>query len=234
MYSKIAKAALIAAAMSASTAQAEWKGKGELGAVIARGNTEAETISAKADMTTERERWKHLVGFSVLRSTSANVLTGNRYELHGQSDYKLSARSYALGALRYENDQFSPYRYQAVAAAGYGYKLFDTEATKLAVEAGVGYRRAEDRLTNQTQGNAVFRGAVNYDHKLTGNSRVYDKFLVEAGSDNTFLQNELGIQVNMNEQFALSVAHLIRHNTDVRAPLKNTDQLLTASLVFSF
>ena len=218
----------------AASAHAEWQGKGELGLVISRGNSEAETINAKADMSTVVDLWKHSVGFSALRSSSANVTTGDRYELHGQSDYKLSDRSYALGALRYENDKFSPFRYQAVASVGYGYKFIDTEATKLETELGVGYRRTEDRLTQETEGDPIVRGGVHFDHKLTANSSIYDRFLVEAGSDNTFLQNEAGIKANINSSLALSVAHVIRHNSDVRAPLKSTDQLITANLVFSF
>lgn len=232
-FTRFAYAAL-AATLCSTAAHAEWEGKGELGLVIARGNTETETISAKADMTTESGPWKHLVGFSALRSTSSNVTTADRYEVHGQSDYSLSARSYVLGALRYENDEFSPYTYQAVAAMGYGYKFYDTEDTKLSVELGVGYRRTEDRLTGEEQGDAIARGGMNYENKITDSTVVYDKLLVESGSDNTFIQNELGVKVAMNASLALSVAYLVRYNTDVDPPLEDMDELLTANLVFSF
>jgi len=222
----------------ANSAHAEWKFKGELGLVIARGNTETETINAKADATSESDKWKHQVGFSLLQSTSSNVKTADRYELHGQSDYKLTERSYALGSLRYEDDQFSPYTYQAVASLGYGYKFYDTETLKLASETGVGYRRAEDRLTLETQYDVIFRGGLNYEQKVTGNTMLYDKFLVEAGSDNTFVQNEAGVKVDMNSALALSVAYTIRYNSQINESVvpvpKHTDQLITANLVFSF
>ncbi len=44
------------ALLAAAPAQADWTGKGELGGVLARGNTETETINGKLDMTTESER----------------------------------------------------------------------------------------------------------------------------------------------------------------------------------
>ena len=232
-YAALAACLVIANTWS-MTALAEWKGKGELGLVIARGNTESKTISAKADMSTESEQWKHAVGFSTLYSRSSDVTTGNRYELHGQSDYKLSMRSYVFGTLRYEDDRFSPYSYQAIAAGGYGYKFIDSDATKLSAEIGAGYRRSEDRLTGEKQSDVVARGRLAYEHQLTATTKLYDNFLVESGSDNTFLQNELGVQVSMTEQLALSVVYLVRHNTDAQPPLKKTDQLLTANLVFSF
>jgi putative salt-induced outer membrane protein len=224
--------------MWAGSAQAEWKFKGELGVVIASGNTETETISAKFDAVNELEKWKHSFGASALRSRDQDGLTGDRYEVHAQSDYKISDRSYVLGSVRYDNDKFSPYSYQAVGAVGYGYKFFDTEATKLAIELGAGYRRTEDRVTKTTEGDGIVRGAMNYAQQLTASTSVFDKFLVEAGSDNTYLQNEVGVLVKMSDQLALSVAHLLRHNTDVNenaVPVpKKTDQLLTVNLVFSF
>ena len=222
----------------AGSALADWKIKGELGLVLARGNTETETINAKADAISESDTWKHQVGFSLLQSTSSNVKTADRYELHGQSDYKLSERSYALGSVRYEDDEFSPYSYQAVASLGYGFKFYDTETFKLATETGVGYRRAEDRLTLETQYDVIFRGGVNYEQKLTGNTLLYDKLLVESGSDNTFVQNETGVKVDMSSVLALSVAYTVRYNSEVNESVvpvpKHTDQLITANLVFSF
>ena len=230
----VASGLSMVAALAAPPAQAEWKGQGELGLVLARGNTNTETVNAKADLTTEVDPWKHTVGFSALRSTNEDELTGDRYELHGQSDYKLSAQSYAFGSLRYENDHFSSFTYQAVAAAGYGYKFFDTEVTKLSADVGAGYRKSKVRETGETLNNVIFRGGLNYAHKLTSNTDIYDKALVESGKDNTFAQNELGIKVAMNASLALSLAHQLRYNSDVIAPKKHIDQLLTANLVFSF
>jgi putative salt-induced outer membrane protein len=89
-----------------------------------------------------------------------------------------------------------------------------------------------------TNGEAIARGAVNYEQKLTATTSAFDKFLVEAGSDNTYLQNELGIAVKMTDMLALSVAYLVRHNTDVNESAdpvpEKTDQLITVNLVFAF
>jgi len=233
------RAVYVSALLSiAVPAAAEWTGKGELGLVLARGNTEQETINAKADLIWESESWKYLAGFSFIRSTSDDELTGDRFEIHGQSDYSLSQRSYLLGSLRFDEDQFSPYSYQAVASIGYGYKFYDTETTKLSTEVGVGYRRADDRLTGETESDPIFRGGLNYEHKLTSNTDIYDKLLVEAGETNTFYQNELGIKVSINDTLALSVSYQIRHNTDVNEDAlpspEKTDELMTANLVFDF
>jgi putative salt-induced outer membrane protein len=58
--------------------------------------------------------------------------------------------------------------------------------------------------------------------------------LVEAGSDNTFYQNDAGLVVNMNKTLALKLGYQVRHNTDVSPGTKKTDQLMTTNLVYNF
>ena len=217
-----------------SPAHADWQGKGELGGVLARGNTETETLNAKADLSKETQGWKHLLGVSVLRTTNDGVTSANRWELRGETQYKLSARSYVFGALRYEDDEFTDYSYQATATGGYGYRFIDSETTKLDGKLGLGYRQSELRLTGETEDDAILRGALDFSHQLTETTRLVDKFLVESGSDNTFLQNVLGIEVKINAALALGLSYEVRHNTDVEPGTEKTDQVLSVNLVFGF
>ena len=88
-------------------ALAQWKGKGEGGAVIARGNSDADTVNLKLEMATELDRWKHGFGIQALRATNDSDKTAERYAAFWQSDYKLDDRTYLFGGLRYEDDRFS-------------------------------------------------------------------------------------------------------------------------------
>jgi putative salt-induced outer membrane protein len=234
MRTTVSAIVLFAAAFAGAPAKADWDGKGELGFVLSRGNSEAETLNAKLDAGTEVGRWTHAVGFSALRATTANETTANRYELRGQTNYDFTDRSYVFGALRYEDDRFSAYEYQTTASGGVGHRFIDTERTKLAGQLGVGYRVAELRLTGEQENDVVFRGDVAFEHELTDTTRIVDKLLVESGSSNTFLQNELSLQVKMTEALALSLTYAVRHNTEVPAGVRKTDQLTTANLVFAF
>lgn len=100
---------LVASALLLATlavpAHAEWKGKGEVGIVFARGNSETETGNIKLDMAKEFERWKHGFGIAALRSSSEDVLTTERYGANWQSDFKINDRSFWFGGLRYEQDE---------------------------------------------------------------------------------------------------------------------------------
>jgi putative salt-induced outer membrane protein len=227
-------AAGILIALVPATASADWSGKGQFGGVLSRGNSDTETINATIDVANEIDRWKHKAGFSMLRTVNEDVTSADRWELRGQSEYALTERSFVFGSLRYEDDRFTDYDYQATAAAGYGYHLIATETTKLDGLIGVGFRRTELRLTGETEEEAILRGGMDFEHKLTATTQVYNKFLVESGSDNTFLQNQLGMEVKINDSFALGVDYAVRHNTDVLPGTDETDQVLSVNLVYGF
>ena len=70
-------------------------------------------------------------------------------------------------------------------SGGYGYKFIATEETKFEGQIGLGYRKSEILVTGETQDEPIVRGAMNFEHKLTGTTLIYDKFLVEHGEENT-------------------------------------------------
>ena len=84
----------------------------------------------------------------------------------------------------------------------------------------------------ESDSEAVFRGTLDYDHKLTATTSVLEKFVVEAGSNNTFAQNDIAVQVKVTDVLALAVGYSVRHNTDPPAGFEKTDTLTTVNLVY--
>lgn len=242
-FSIAAVAVLTAALAAAAPAHADWTGKGEAGLVISSGNTETETANAKLSMTREAGNWKNAFGLAGLYASDEEGATAQRWELAGQSDYSFSPKTFWFGAARYEKDEFSGFEYQAIASSGLGRKFIDTERTKFTGTAGVGYkffetRDAFDDVTGvlleagDTDSEVVFRGTLDLDHQLTETTSLIDKFIVEAGADNTFVQNDIGLQVKMNAVLALAVGYSVRHNTDPPIGFEKTDTLTTVNLVY--
>jgi len=238
-----AAAALLVPLFAISPAHADWSGKGEAGLVIATGNTETKTANAKLLFANEVDKWKHQFGGTALYATSdPDGTTANRWELFEESDYNFSPRTFWFGAARYEDDEFSGFEYQAILSTGIGRKFIDTDITKFVGTAGVGYKRFETRDAfddagvliepGTTDSEVVFRGTLDYDHKLTATSSLIDKFVVEAGSDNTFVQNDIALQVKMTNVLALAVGYSVRHNTDPPVGFEKTDTLTTINLVY--
>ena len=211
-----------------------WSGKGELGFVSTSGNTDTTTLKFGIEFIREMEKWRHRFGANALNAEDTGTTTAERYGLEWQSDYKLSEMSWIFGSFRYESDKFGAYDNQQTITAGYGRKLIDTEVSQLVGEIGVGYRDAEDRLTGISNSEAIMRGLLDYTRQITGNTEFTNRFLVESGSDNTFIQNLTALSVAMNDKFALKLGFEYRNNSDVPPGVDDTDTITSANLVYNF
>ncbi len=234
--------------VGANQAFAEWTGAGQLGVVHAHGNTNSSSANAKVDAVNELEVWKHTFGFNALYAENEEITSGKRWDAMWQSDYELTEKTFWFGGLRYEHDDYGAFSYQAAVTTGAGYKFYDTEITKLSAQLGVGFKRSRpqtliedddsdeviDRVHGEATNRGVVTGAINFEHVLTPNTKVIDKFLVEAASDNTYLQNTLALQVSMSDRLALSVGYELRQNTSPPPDQQRLDTLTTLNLVYKF
>jgi putative salt-induced outer membrane protein len=230
----------------------EWSGSGEVGFALTTGNTKSQNLNAKLAFKKEDVQWKHNFFLNALRSKGeANGeydLTANRFDIGASSGYKFDERSYLVSAVRYENDDFSPYTYQWIVSIGYGYTFIKNAQTELSAEVGPGYRRVDQRafavtsgdppvtviLDPDANGNVVGRGLVSFKHKFNDSTSFENTTLIETGSNNSYLQNDAGLAVSMTDKLALKLGYQVRHNSDVNPGKKKTDQLLTTNLVFKF
>ncbi|MDX1461245.1 MAG: DUF481 domain-containing protein [Xanthomonadales bacterium] len=221
------------AALAQSSADEGWSGKGELGLVSTTGNSETESLVLGVSIIKEQDKWRHRVAADALSAEDSGETTAERYGFEWQSDYKLDDVSWVLGSLRYESDEFSSYDNQQILTFGYGRQLLDNAKHQLVGEIGLGYRDAELQIGGSETG-AIVRGLLDYSLAVTDNSEFTNRFLVESGSDNTFIKNLLGFSVSMNDKFAMKFGFEYRHNTDVLPGKDDTDTITSANLVYNF
>mgnify|MGYP002778644815 CR=1 FL=1 len=234
MAKQAALAVLAALAGAAPAAHADWSGRGELGIVLSRGNSDSTSLNAEFDVAHAARRWRHDASASALRATYFGRTSANRLELQAQSRYELTPRAFAFAALRHEDDRYSEFEYQTTVSAGPGYVFLDDATTAIVAQAGVGWRRAEVRTTGFRESDPVVRADLYLEYHATPYTRLRNEFLVESGADNTYVQNELSLEVAMSERLALGVSHTVRHNDAVSPGVRRTDQLTTANLVLRF
>lgn len=225
-------AAVFVLGLPGGTALAEVTAKGEVGASFASGNSETESANAALEIGLTSGKWAHILGLAGNYGSDSVGTTAQRWEARGQSGYDLTDRAYWFGAGRYEDDRFSAYDYQATVSTGLGYKFIDTERTKLWVQGGPGYRFAEFNQTGESEDSAILRGDLGLDYQLTETTKIVERFLVETGSDNTYVQNDLGLEVTIKGSLGLRVGYQVRHNSDVPAGVDKTDTLTTLSLIY--
>ena len=224
-----------------------WIGKGQFGFLSSRGNSVAESINGNVDMLRYDGAWKNELYVGGLYGRSGGIVSAQRGEARAQSDYTVSGNLFAFGGFRYERDLFDGFQYQASATTGMGYKFIDTNDTKLSAQVGVGYRRLrpEDiikdpdgnvtaRLLHDATGEVIGTAGVDFSHAFNKSTVLSNKFLMETGSSNTLLHDELALTVKMSQKLALSAGYGITDNTDPPPSLKKLDTLTTINLVFAF
>jgi len=235
----------VAALLAAPAAQAQWTGKAEFGLLFTDGNSESKSANGKLDLTHEGQVWKQNIYAAALYG-EAEFATAERYELRYQVDRKITDRLSWFLALRGEQDKFSGFAYQATASTGATLKLIDAPGTKMDLSVGAGYRRLQpeglvksdareilERIKGEEESDVVATVASNYEHDFTDSTKITNKFLAEAGSDNTAVQNDVALQVSMTEVLALSVGIGVRYNTDPPPLSESTDTLFTVNLVYN-
>ena len=249
-------AAALALVVAASTAFADdappppaqgWSGKGEAGYVMSRGNTNTDSANAKLDLADVVGDWKHSIHLEGLYGRSVEITSAERWAALFQSEYQITPRAFGFGALHFLQDEFSGFQYQASATTGIGYKFLVTAADKLTAQVGIGYRRLRPELLTmdaagaviartpgESTGTAIGTAGFDFAHIFNASTKITDKLLVESGSGNTSLENDLALVVNMSKKLALSAGFTFQDNTEPPGGLKKVNTLTTLNLVFAF
>lgn len=227
--------------------QGVWTGKGQAGYTSSQGNSQAKSATAALDMGLVEGPWQHTFHLGGLYGESAKVVAAERWDTAWQSAYNFTKQFYGFGGVRYQHDLYNGFLYQESIATGVGYKIFDSDATKLDVQVGVGYRKLRpDVLVQDSTGAVIARelqpiesGAigtvgVNYSQALSATTTLTDKLLVESGSSDTLITNALAVSVKISTKLALSVGYAIQDNSKPPEGAKKLDTLETVNIVYSF
>lgn len=211
-----------------------WRGQGELGYVKTSGNTDTSSLNVALEFIYEKEKWRHTLGGTMLKSSTNGITDADRWTARGQSDYKFSEKSYLFGSVRHDADKFAGYNPVTAFAAGYGRQLIDSEKHFLLGEIGAGYRLQKIAATGVKENGAILTGRLDYRWMISESTQFGNLFLVEYGSDNTFFQNDTSLTVAINKAFGVKIGYQYRHNTDPPAGSDDTDQQFTTNLVYNF
>jgi putative salt-induced outer membrane protein len=224
-----------------------WTGKGQFGFLNSRGNSDAESINGNLDMARIDGPWKNELTIVGLYGQSAGIVSAERATAVLQSNREISGDLFGFGNLRYEHDLFDGFEYQASAAVGLGYKIFDTTDTKLVAQVGVGYRRlrpediskapdgaVDGRTLLPATGAGIVTLQVDYSQALTATTTLTNKFYMETGPGDTLIHDNVAVAVKVSNKLALSVGYGVNDNTNPPGGLKKVDTTETVNLVYSF
>lgn len=227
---------------SGTSLAGQWKGQGEAGFVSASGNTDSESANVGLKFENIGDIWGQEVLLAIYRASNAGQTSADNFSAAYKLKRELSDDSYLFGSLSYLDDDFDGFTEQSSIALGYGHKVIDSESTKWDLELGLGYRDTRKLLSladgTKVEGDDLSGVTLvlnsNFKHQLTDNTQFVDNFRSEAGSDNTFIENDAALVVSMNDRFALKAGILLRHNTDPAPGADETDTITSLNLVYNF
>ena len=229
----------VAADADPAKVKSPWKSSAELGFVKTTGNTETQTTAAKADVVYEIDKWRHTghaEGYgqnSKDETTGDNVVSAERYELSGKSDYKFTEHDYAFGLVRLKKDRFSGFEYEDTISLGYGRKVIKQEDMELDLEIGPGIRfyKVDNGESNNE---ALLVLAGKYWWAITDNSKFIQELYFDIGEEYTDSKSITGVQANINKTLALKFTYTIRNKSEVPADTEKTDTETALTLVYNF
>ena len=215
-----------------------WTSTAELGFIRTTGNTETQTSALKVDITYEVDKWRHsghleAYGSQSEDATGNNVVSAERYEVSGKSDYKFNEYDYMFGLIKLKKDRFSGFEYEDIVSLGYGRKVIKQENMELDLEIGPGVRffKVDDGISDEE---ALLRLAANYWWAISPTSKFTQELSTDIGEDITSAQSITGIQANINSSLALKATYTIRKKSKVPVDTEKTDTELAVTLVYSF
>ncbi len=221
--------------------------KAQVGYVSSHGNTDAQTANAKLEVAYTVDAWKHDLQLAGLYGKSDEVVSAESLDAQWQTNYNFTNRLFAFGAVHYNDDKFSGFQYQETVSAGAGYSIVKLADATLDAQLGAGYRRLRPELLDKdATGDVIGRTPLEVEtgvvatanvkgmYAFNASTKLTDVVAVESGSDNTLLQNDLGLQVTMSKALAMTVGYEVRHNSSPPAGLVKTDSLVTFNLTYAY
>jgi len=229
------------ALVSTSANATGWKGTGEAGILINSGNSDTENINVGLGFEKAGPLWSHTFGLGITKSTSDDVDTANSNTFAYLAKRSLSERSFIFAGLNYLDDDFDGFTEQKGASIGYGYHVIASDKVTFDLGIGIGYRDTSEAILiddieveGKDLSGETLVGLMTYRNKITDNTEFYDTLRLEPGSENTFMENEIGLLVNMNEAYALKASILTRRNSDPAPDAEKTDTITSFNLVYNF
>ena len=222
-----------------------WAMRALLGYTKTGGNTDNSAGNALFHAAHTMGDWKLLFGAEGLYGSTQGETTAQAWLAYLQGNYNITPRLYWYLGGRYDDDRFSGFAYQEAIKTGAGYKFIDTDSTKLTAQAGAGYRRLRpeilvkddigaviSRTELEPGSDAVFDGAIVFEHDFNPNTKLLAGATVQSGQLNTLTTANVTLQVKISNRFALAAGYSLKDNSNPPAGSGHRDTLTTLSLVY--
>jgi putative salt-induced outer membrane protein YdiY len=185
----------------------EWKfsGRVAIGASESSGNTNERNLNWDAEFVARQDKNRYTLGGRGLYGSDEGVQTDNETLIYAQYDRFVSKKWYGYANANFENDKFDDIQLRAVGGGGVGYQWFDTDQTKLALEAGPAYVYA-NYYTQETEQFGALRLVTKVDYWLWKDAVQFYNYnelypSLTKNFDDSFARVQIGFRVPLVAKF---------------------------------
>jgi putative salt-induced outer membrane protein len=217
----------------------------EFGFLLADGNTNTSTITAKVNTSQELTTWSYQIIGNALYKQNQQELDGEESDkasaqklfLSGQLDHKLTEpddRLFIYG--EYENNRFNGFRYQASLAAGWTSRLWHNKHSEFKYSVGPGYAISEvdENNSEDNSQNLIIRAALEYRKRFSDNATFRQFVSTEADQEFTKTKSETSVSTKLTGTLAMKLSFVVNLDTSVGPDIEELDTEAAVTLVYQF
>jgi putative salt-induced outer membrane protein YdiY len=218
---------------------------GEFGFLVASGNTNTSTITAKINTSQELTSWSYqIIGNALYKQSQqkvegekSNTASAQKLFLSGQLDHKLAEpddRLFIYG--EYENNRFSGFRYQAALATGWTSRLWHDKQSEFKYSVGPGYAisELEDDNSEEDSRGLIVRAAMEYKRKFSKSATFRQFVSTEAAQEFTKTKSETSLSTKLTGALAMKLSLVMNLDTSVGPDTEELDTEAAVTLVYQF
>ena len=142
-----------------------YKGRVAVAASATRGNSSASSVHGEAAFHARARDHRYELRGRVDQAKDTGQTVTSNWRLSGHYDHFLAPKRFVYGRGFAERDRFRDIRLRTSAGGGYGWQLYDSERTQLAIRAGVDAVSTK-HLDGSTDSYPAFGWGLHYSHKL--------------------------------------------------------------------
>ncbi len=206
----------------------------ELGLIQTTGNTETQSVNAKANVMMTKGKWGASASLEALNVSGDEGRLSEKYLGSGQVAYSITSRSYGFLTAKGEHDPFSGYSYQVTSALGYGYRAIKKDDMVLDLEAGPGFRQSKVRSSGDEEDEALLHLRGYFALDLSKTSKLTEDLVIDAGEDKTIIRSVTAITAQIVGNLAMKASFTLKNTSDVPPGVEDTDTETSLALVYSF
>ena len=217
-----------------------WDGStAKFGAVINSGNTNTSTYNAGGVLDFTKNRWNNITVANWQFGRSDGSVNQEKYFAQDEVTYGLNeaVTKYLFLLTSLNVDKFSPYDYQFLIAAGYGWYLWKLKRFSLRFQFGPGYRRDKVDGTSVIHDQIVGTTRAILKWQITKNATFSQTVQYDIGSKYNYLKTVTAITNKITGNIAIQVSYVVDYYSRIPAGSSNTDKAdttMNVAVVYNF